>query len=110
MSKDLGKSSLGLDPNVVSLLSYLGGFISGIIFFVLEKENKFVRFHAMQSIILFGGLFVLQMALVFTIILVFLVPIFSVGGFILWIILMIKAYNGEMFKLPIIGNIAEQKS
>ena len=70
MSKDLGKSSLGLDPNVAALLSYLGGFVSGIIIFVLEKDNKFVRFHAMQSLILFGALFVLQIALVFTIFLI----------------------------------------
>ena len=109
MSKDLGKSSLGLDPNVAGLLSYLGGFISGIILFVLEKENKFVRFHAMQSIILFGGLFALQMALVFTIVLIVVVPFINIGGFILWILLMVKAYKGEMYKLPIIGKIAEQK-
>ena len=109
MSKDLGKSSLGLDPNVAALLSYLGGFVSGIIIFVLEKENKFVRFHAMQSLILFGALFVLQIALVFTIFLIVLVPFLNICGLILWIILMVKAYKGEMYKLPIIGDIAEKK-
>lgn len=110
MSQDLGKSTTGLQPNVAALLCYLAGFITGIVFLVLEKDNKFVRFHAMQSIILFGGIFVLQMALVFTIVLIILVPLLNILSFILWIILMIKSYNGEMYKLPVIGNIAEQKT
>ena len=110
MTKDLGKSSTGLQPNVAALLSYLAGFITGIIFFVIEKDNKFVRFHAMQSIILFGGFFALQMALVFTVFLIFLIPILNIVSLILWVILMIKAYKGEMYKLPIIGDIAEQKT
>ncbi|MBP6343699.1 MAG: DUF4870 domain-containing protein [Candidatus Omnitrophica bacterium] len=108
MSQDLGKSSTGLQPNVSALLCYLAGFITGIVFLVLEKDNKFVRFHAMQSIILFGGILVLQMALVFTIVLIILVPLLNILSLIMWIILMIKAYNGEMYKLPVIGKIAEQ--
>lgn len=108
-TKDLGKSSTGLDANVAALLSYIAGAITGIIFFVIEKENKFVRFHAMQSIILFGGLFVLQMALVFTVFLIFLVPILNIAALIFWVILMIKAYQGETFKLPVIGDIAEKQ-
>jgi uncharacterized membrane protein len=110
MTQDLGKSSTGLQPNVAALLSYLAGFITGIIFFVIEKDNKFVRFHAMQSLILFGGLMVLQMVLVFTIVLIILVPILNIGALILWVILMIKAYNGEQFKLPVIGDIAEKNA
>lgn len=108
MSQDLGKSSTGLQPNVAALLSYLAGFITGIVFLVLEKDSKFVRFHAMQSIIFFGGILVLQMALVFTIVLIVLVPLLNILSLIVWIILMIKAYNGEMYKLPVIGKIAEQ--
>ncbi len=108
MSQDLGKSSTGLQPNVSALLCYLAGFITGIVFLVLEKDNKFVRFHAMQSIIFFGGILVLQMALVFTIVLIILVPLLNILSLIMWIILMIKAYNGEMYKLPVIGKIAEQ--
>ncbi len=110
MTQNLGKSSIGLQPNVAALLSYLGGFVTGIIFFVLEKENKFVRFHAMQSIVLFGLLFVLQIVLVFTIVLIVLVPILNIVGLICWVILMVKAYKGEMFKLPVIGDIAEKNS
>jgi hypothetical protein len=51
-----GGSSTGLEPNTAGLLCYLGGWISGIIFLVIEQENKFVRFHALQSIVTFGVL------------------------------------------------------
>ena len=108
MSQDLGKSTTGLQPNVAALLSYLAGFITGIVFLVLEKDSKFVRFHAMQSIIFFGGILVLQMALVFTIVLIVLLPRLNILRLIVGIILMIKAYNGEIYKLPVIGKIAEQ--
>jgi len=109
MTKELGKSSTGLQPNVAALLSYLAGFITGIIFFAIEKDNKFVRFHAMQSIITFGVLFALQFVLGITVVLAILIPIIGILSLILWVILMIKAYQGEMFKLPIIGEIAEKK-
>ena len=109
--KDLGKSSLGMDANMAALLSYLLGFITGIIFYVLEKENKFVRFHAMQSIIVFGFFFVVGMV-------AFVVPgigrvisgLANLASLVLWVILMIKAYQGEKFKLPVAGDIADQKS
>ncbi len=110
MTQDLGKTSTGLQPNVAALLSYLAGFVTGIIFFVIEKDNKFVRFHAFQSLVLFGGLFVVQMVLVFTIVLIILVPILNIATLILWVVLMIKAYNGEMFKLPVIGDMAEKNA
>ncbi len=110
MTQDLGKTSTGLQPNVAALLSYLAGFVTGIIFFVIEKDNKFVRFHAFQSLVLFGGLFVIQMVLVFTIVLIILVPILNIATLILWVVLMIKAYNGEKFKLPVIGDMAEKNA
>lgn len=111
MDKDLGKTSTGLQPNAAALLSYLLGFITGIVFFVIEKENKFVRFHAMQSIVTFGALFVLQMALAFIPVIGWvLTPIIGIATFILWIILMIKAYQGESFKLPVAGDIAEKQA
>jgi len=109
-TKDHGKSSTGMEPNVAALLSYVAGIITGIIIFVIEKDNKFVRFHAMQSIILFGGLFALQMALVVTVFLIVLIPIVNLASLILWVILMVKAYKGEYFKLPIIGDMAEKHS
>jgi uncharacterized membrane protein len=120
-TKDLGKTSTGIQANVAGLLSYVLGWLTGLIFFLIEKENKFVRFHALQSIITFGGLTVLGIAIsVFVGIFAamgagFLVPVLSlingllgVLGLILWILLMIKAYQGEKFKLPIAGDIAEK--
>ena len=110
MTKELGKSSTGLQPNVAALLCYLAGFITGIIFFIIEKENKFVKFHAMQSIITFGSLFVLQIVCTVLVFSLVLVPILNIVGLIVWVILMVKAYQGEMFKLPIIGDMAEKKA
>jgi uncharacterized membrane protein len=110
-TKDLGKTSTGMQPNIAALLSYLLGVITGIIFYVIEKENKFVRFHAMQSIVVFGALLVFQVALRFIPILsLVLIPIIGIASVILWVILMIKAYQGEYFKLPIVGDIAEKNS
>jgi uncharacterized membrane protein len=108
--KDLGKTSMGLEANVAALLSYLVGFITGIVFFVIEKDNKFVRFHALQSIITFGILFVLGFMLGFMPFIGYMLGyLIWVVDIILWIILMIKAYQGEKFKLPIIGDIAEKQ-
>ena len=110
MEKDLGKTSTGMQPNVAALLSYLVGFITGIVFYIIEKENKFVRFHAMQSIITFAAIFVLQMILIFIPIIGWLLRfIVGIGSLVLWIVLMIKAYKGETFKLPVAGDIAEKQ-
>ena len=104
------KTSTGMNQNVAGLLCYIAGWITGLIFFLLEKENRFVRFHAMQSIITFGGLSALSMILSFIPILGVLlaVSVIPIVGLILWILLMVKAYQGEMFKLPVIGDIAEK--
>ena len=108
---ETGKSTTGMQPNVAGLLCYLLGFVTGIVFLIIEKENKFVRFHAMQSIIVFGGIFVLNMVLSFIPIIGWVLGfLISILGLILWILLMIKAYNGEMYKLPVVGDMAEQKS
>lgn len=103
------KSSLGMDENVAGLFSYLLGFITGIIFFILEKESKFVKFHAMQSIILSAALTVLYGILGFIPIIGWIILlILPLITMILWIVLMIKAYKHEYFKLPIIGDLAEK--
>lgn len=111
------KTSLGLDENVEALLTYVLGWITGIVFLVIEKESKFVRFHALQSTLAFLGLTVLSIILTpvgilpLIGILVALVNwIIWVIGIITWIVCMIKAYQGQKFKLPIIGNIAEKHS
>jgi len=109
--KDLGPTSIGMPANQAALLSYAFGVITGIIFFVLEKQNKFVRFHAMQSIVVFGALTVATMVLMIIPILGWLIAlVLYIVEFILWIVLMLKAYQGEYFKLPIAGDIAEKNS
>ncbi len=110
MPEDLGKSSTGLKPNVAALLCYVAGFVSGIVFIVIEKENKFVRFHALQSIITFGAFFVLQWVFSVMFYVAPLVMLLNLGSLALWIILMIKAYQGEKFKLPVISDIVEKNS
>lgn len=104
-------SSTGMDPKIVGLLCYLGWFITGIIFLVLEKNSRFVRFHAMQSIITFGAitvfLFVINIIPIIGILISFLIPPLA---FVLTIVLMLFAYQGRWFKLPVIGDIAEQQA
>lgn len=103
-----GGSSTGLEPNVAGLLCYLGFWISGIVFLVIEEKNKFVRFHALQSIVTFGALTVAGALLgwipyaggVFGIII-------GILAFILWVVLMVKAYQGELYKVPLAGQVAE---
>jgi len=90
--------------------SYLLGFVTGIIFLLLEKQSKFVRFHAMQSTLLFGGIFVINIALGFIPILGWLVGLLlSLVAFILWIVCMWKAFQGEMYKVPKVGDMAEKQ-
>ena len=102
-------TTTGLEPNVAGLLCYLGGWITGIVFLVIEQKNKFVRFHALQSIVTFGALTVAS-ALLSWIPLVggFFGAIIGILAFILWIILMVKAFQGERYKLPWAGDLAEK--
>jgi len=110
-AKDLGTTDTGIKPNIAALLAYVVGFITGLIFILIEKKNKFVRFHAMQSIVVFGGFFVLQWILPFIPVLGILASgLLSILAVVLWIVLMVKAYQGEMFKLPVAGDIAEKNS
>lgn len=98
------------NENLMAAASYLLGFLTGIIFLLIEKESKFVRFHAMQSTILFGGVFVINIAMGFIPFLGWLVGLLlSFAAFVLWIVLMWKAFQGEMYKVPYVGDIAEQQ-
>lgn len=98
------------NENLLGAASYLLGFITGIIFLLIEKESKFVRFHAMQSTILFGGIFIANIALGFIPILGWIVGlILSFVAFIMWIVLMWKAFQGEMYKAPWVGEMAEKQ-
>jgi len=124
------KSSTGLDENVAALLSYVFGWVSGLIFFLIEKDSRLVRFHAMQSILLNVVIAVVGIALWIVTFIIFIIStqlpgflgtivsllatliwvVFSVGILIAWIMCLIKAFQGTYFKLPIIGNFAEKFS
>ncbi|MEW6423829.1 MAG: DUF4870 domain-containing protein [Bacillota bacterium] len=107
----MAKSSLGLEENIAGLLCYLLGFITGFVFLVLEKESSFVKFHALQSTIAFGGLFIVSLVLGFIPFLGWLIDLLiSLFSLVLWIICMVKAYQGEMFKLPVAGEIAAKQA
>ncbi|MDQ2921431.1 MAG: DUF4870 domain-containing protein [Acidobacteriota bacterium] len=126
------KSGSGLEPNIAAALSYI--WIVGVIFYLLEKENRFIRFHAMQSILFGIANSILMMVLV--VIGIVLTFAFGIGGtmvggglgtlvsMLVWLIWLlfwligialfatlifaaVKAYQGQKFKLPIIGNMAE---
>lgn len=104
------KTALGISENIESLLCYVLGWVTGIVFLVLEKENKFVRFHAMQSLTTFLPLFIISMVIgiipfIGLIISILITPL----GLILWILLMYKAFKGERFKLPVVGDFAEKQ-
>jgi uncharacterized membrane protein len=105
----MAKSSIQMEENVAGLLCYLFVWISGLVFFLIEKENKFVRFHALQSIIVFGVLFVACIIIGWIPFIGWVISwLIGVLAFILWIVLMVKAYQGEKYKLPWAGNLAEK--
>ena len=106
------KSSIGLDGNVAAALAYAVGWITGLAFLLAERESRFVRFHAFQSTLAFGGLSVAWMVSlsipVFASLIAFVIILpLSV---VLWLFLMFKAYQGERYKLPVIGDLAEQRA
>lgn len=105
------KSSTGLESNIAGLLCYVGAFVTGLVFFFIEKDSRFVKFHALQSILLYVSLSVVN--ILFRWIPLLGKPITELTGLfggILWIVLMIKAYSGEWFKLPVIGDIADRNA
>jgi len=105
----MDKTSTGLDENVAGLLCYVLGWVSGLVFILIEQENKFVRFHAMQSIIVFGALTIAGFILSWIpFIGGFLTGIISLLGLVLWIVLMVKAYQETKYKLPWSGDLAER--
>jgi uncharacterized membrane protein len=124
------KSSTGLDENVAALLSYVFGWVSGLIFFLIEKDSRLVRFHAMQSILFNVFIAITGIALWVVVFILLLIStqlpdilgslmgllvtliwiIFSIGLLIGWVMCLIKAFQSQYFKLPIIGNLAEKFS
>jgi uncharacterized membrane protein len=117
-----GPTSMGMDANVAAGLSYLFSIVGGLIFYLGEKQNRFVRFHAMQSIlfnafwiVLFIVLFTVQSFLYATVILIplgfvltCLTILLPLALLVVWIVLMVYAFQGKYFKLPVIGDYAEK--
>jgi uncharacterized membrane protein len=102
------RTSMGMRACTAGWLSYLGGWVTGLIFFLLERENRFVRFHAMQSLIFFGAMTIVTTVFNY-------IPFFGFIGaglgfvsFICWIVLMVAAHRGRYYKLPVIGDYAEK--
>ncbi len=109
------KTSTGLDENVAGLLCYVLGWVSGIVFLVIEPENKFVRFNAMQSIVTFGSITVISIVLSILGLIPFIGRFFGILGyivgliaFVLWIVLIVMAAQGKKYRLPWAGNLAEK--
>lgn len=113
----------GLDPNVAGALSYLLGPVTGVLFFLLEPEDPDVRFHAAQSTILFGGLFVASVVLSVGLTVLSLIPVvgwigaavLGIGSllvapvaFLAWLFLMYKAYDGTTYSVPVVGEYARR--
>jgi uncharacterized membrane protein len=104
------KTVFGISENLAGLLCYVLGWITGILFLLVEKENQFVRFHALQSLVTFLSLFVLSFLLVFIpVINLFSLVLIPLISLVLWLLLMVKAYQGEKYKLPYIGVWCEQQ-
>src|ERR1700723_52714 len=109
----------GLAENVAGLLCYVAGWVTGLIFYLIDKR-PFVRFHAAQSLVLFGGIVVAYILLgmiaaasifggwMLTLMSFLIYGVLGIGSFILWVLCMVKAYQGQKFKLPVIGDLAEK--
>lgn len=113
-------TSTGLDPKLAGLLCYILGLITGLIFFLIEKSNPVVRFHAAQSIVFSGATIALWIVLTIVSIVLYqiswtlgnlfnlLTLLVWLGCFILWVVLLIKGYSGQKWKLPVLGDMAER--
>lgn len=117
-----GGGGTGLAPNIASLLSYICMPITSIVFLLVEKENAEVKFHAWQGAIFGVGYIAVVLALqllaavfgalwsVLGIIIGFFVPVAGIAAFIIWIICLVKAYQGERWKIPYVGDLAAKKA
>ncbi|HEY3993830.1 MAG TPA: DUF4870 domain-containing protein [Ktedonobacteraceae bacterium] len=117
----LGPTTINMEPNVAAGVSYLT-WIVGLIFFLVEKQNRFVRFNAMQELLLTGATVILWIVVsILTTIFAFVAPILGailgfllwivwIAAFVLWIICIVNAFQGKYFKIPFIGDYAERWS
>ena len=112
---EAGDKKTKLAPNVAATLAYVLGWISGLLFYFIDEGDDFVRFHAMQSIIFFGGATVISVLLwlllrvpYVNILFMILLSLVGLFAFVLWLILMVKAYQRERYTLPWIGVLVEK--
>ena len=117
------QNGTGLTPHIAGVLCYVFAPVSSVIMLLLEKENKEVHFHAWQGT-LFGAsfyilIFVLKIVatilgylLIFLqdLILSFILPIFCLSAFVLWVVCVVKAYQGERWRIPVLGDVAAKKA
>jgi uncharacterized membrane protein len=110
MADENKNTVLGVTENLEALLCYALGWVSGLVFLLIEQKNAFVRFHAMQSLATFLALFVVSFVIGFIPVLGILVSLLIWPlSIVLWILLMVKAYKGERYKLPVVGDFVEQQ-
>lgn len=125
------ETSVGIEGNLLAVVSYVLGFVTGVVVLLVERENQFVRFHAAQSIVLFAALFVASIVLsvvgmlstllfagnsagmflvggLLSLGLSLLSLVVSVGAFVLWIYLMIRAYQGKTPRIPVVAGVADK--
>lgn len=105
------KTGSGLDPKIAAALCWFFWPISSIIFLIIEKDDKYVRFHAYQSLFAVVALtigYIISSILMVVLIGFLLYFVVGIGGLVIWIMGMIKAFQGEMWKLPVIGDMAEE--
>jgi uncharacterized membrane protein len=98
-------ASTGLSDNVAGALCYVLWWITGIIFLILEPNNKTIRFHAFRSIILFGAIFIIAFIFVWV---PFLNWLLWLAGFILWFVLILMTYQNREIKIPIADELAKK--
>jgi uncharacterized membrane protein len=110
MADENKKTVLGVTENLEALLCYALGWVTGLVFLFMEKDNAYVRFHALQSLVALGALHIAASVIWIIPILGGIVSVLiSIGMLVLWIVMMIKAYKGERYKLPVVGDFVEQQ-
>jgi uncharacterized membrane protein len=103
-------SRTGLPTNIASVLAYAFGALSGIVFLIIERDDNVVRFHAWQSILTFVGALLISMLVASLPFVGWLLNLaFTAGIIALWVLLMVKAFMGERFHVPYVGEIAERQ-
>jgi uncharacterized membrane protein len=109
LKKSNSNTFFGLPENLEAFLCYLLGWVTGILFLLFESRSKFVKFHAMQSVLVFLPLFATRYIVgIIPIIGSLLMSALNFVMAVLWVLLMYKAYRHKYYKLPVIGNLAEQ--